>query len=488
MILLAGSTVYASTNLNFFQARIHNINRQHLIALTQNGITIDNVRDNEAIIYLRSDQLSVLENMGISYDIRPPVRNANGYHSIESLADHLQSVETNHPDICKLYSIGKSYEGRDLWFMKISDNVLDEEDEPEVKYISSMHGDEPVGMELCLHLIDYLSDNYNVLSNTTDLINNLEIWIMPLMNPDGYVHQQRYNMQGIDLNRDFPDRVSSNHNTTEGRAVETAHVMNWAFAHSSVLSANFHTGALLVNYPYDSDYSPSKKYSATPDDELFQKLSLSYSSLNPPMYNSPYFDRGITNGVQWYYAYGGMQDWNYIWLGCNEVTIELSDDKWPPFSTINSFWDDNQDAMLNYITWALRGIRGVITDSETNMPIDAVVRIIGIDHDIYTDPDVGDYHRILLPGIYDIEFSAEGYLTKRKTNIVVTDGNAARLDIRLTHQSCLNTIESAIIILKAMSGVAVDDNLLRFDINDDGTVGLMEAIYAMRLSANSISQ
>ena len=486
-IYMISFSAYADTNLNYTQARIKKVNQKLLQTLSQKGIAIDRVRGDTAIIYIRTDQLSILKDMNIAYEFRSSVQNVEGYHSIESLADHLKTIEKKYPDICKRYSIGKSYEGRDLWFMKISDNVNEEEDEPEFKYISTMHGDEPVGMELCLRLIDYLTLNYGTKASTTALVDDLEIWIMPLMNPDGFVHQQRYNRQGVDLNRDFPDRVTSNLNTTEGRAVETALVMNWAFAHSSVLSANFHTGALVVNYPYDSDFNPYKTYSATPEDELFQELSLSYSSLNPSMYNSSYFDRGITNGVQWYYAYGGMQDWNYIWMGCNELTIELSDIKWPAYSTIDHFWEENRDAMIHYITWALRGIRGIITDIETAQPVDAVVRVIGIDHDIYTDPDVGDYHRILLPGTYDIEFSSEGYVTKRMNDIVVNDHHATRLDIQLMRESYYTNIQNPIIMLQAISGINIENSLIKFDRTGNGKIGLPEVIYTMQMIAGMVT-
>ncbi|MBF0449713.1 MAG: succinylglutamate desuccinylase/aspartoacylase family protein [Candidatus Magnetomorum sp.] len=478
------SSGFAETKHDYAQVRVRSINRQHILSLTQKGVDIDHVWDDKAVIYIRSDRLSLLDDMNLPYTVQPDIRNTNGYHSVDDIANHLKALERDYPDICKLYSIGKSYEGRDLWFMKISDNVTEEEDEPEVKYISSMHGDEPVGMELCLNFIDYLTNNYGTDSNVTALVNDIELWIMPLMNPDGYVHQRRYSMENIDLNRDFPDRVLDNNNTTEGRAVETAHLMNFGFSHSFVLAANFHTGALVVNYPYDSDFYSYNYYSATPDDDLFQELALSYSLLNQSMYTSYDFYQGITNGVQWYTAYGSMQDWNYVWRGCNEVTIELFNIKWPSFSTIASIWKDNRESMLKYIQWSLQGIRGMITNAETGQPVNAVARVIGIDHDTYTDPDVGDYHRILLPGTYDMEFSAEGYFPQKINSIVVDDSDkATRIDIRLTPRYRFANIQSAIIILKAMSDIPVDIPLSTFDMNHDGKVGLPEAVFSMKMIA-----
>jgi len=434
VLIMTFSSALADFNHdNIVEVRIDNIDREGLLRLTRMGADIDGVWGKTARIYISSDMLKDLETMGYLFTIqRTSKENRQGYHSHSELTEELKGIEAAHPDICKLYDIGKSFEGRELWFMKISDNVETEEDEPEIKYISTMHGDEPVGTELCLSLIHLLAEQYGTDSRITDLVSETEIWIMPLMNPDGYAHTSRYNSQWKDLNRSFPDRVSDPDNTPEGRAVETQHLMNWGFSHSPILAANFHTGAVVANYPYDSDPDDSSRYSATPDDDLFKELALAYASLNQPMHDSPFFQQGITNGVQWYPINGGMQDWNYEWMGCNEITIELYDTKWPSFSEIPKLWEDNREAMLSYMEWSLRGVRGIVTDAESGEPLDAVVRVTGTEHDVYTDPDVGDYHRILLPGTYSIRFSADGYLAKTVNDIVVDSGSAARLDVSLS--------------------------------------------------------
>jgi murein tripeptide amidase MpaA len=135
--------------------------------------------------------------------------------------------------------------------MKISDNVNQQEEEPEFKYISTMHGDEPVGTELLMYLINYLVDNYRTDSLVTYLVDNTEIWLMPLMNQDRDALHQRFNANGVDLNRNFRDLITDSTNTLEGREPETQTVMNFCSGHSFVSSANCHTGALVVNYPWD---------------------------------------------------------------------------------------------------------------------------------------------------------------------------------------------------------------------------------------------
>ena len=67
--------------------------------------------------------------------------------------------------------------------MKISDNVATDEDEPEFKYIANMHGNEIMGREVTLRFIRHLLENYGKDDEVTDLVNSLELFVMPTMNP-----------------------------------------------------------------------------------------------------------------------------------------------------------------------------------------------------------------------------------------------------------------------------------------------------------------
>ncbi|MFH0944763.1 MAG: M14 family zinc carboxypeptidase [Planctomycetota bacterium] len=429
-------TAMAENHPDHFYVQIDNLDRNDRVDLTRKGVDIASVRGPATIAYVTTEQLAALRARGLTVTVLPDSRPDDsgllvGYHTHAELGTELQTIASTYPSIATLYNIGNSTQGRALWMMKISDNVNVEEDEPEFRYISSMHGDEVIGMELCLKLVQLLTSSYGTDPQITNLVDNVEIWILPLMNPDGYTAGGRYNAQGIDLNRNFPDRVADPTNTTSGRATEVRHVMNWGFAHSPVLSANFHGGAQVVNYPYDSDPNWYANYSATPDDALIRDLSLAYSSLNYDMYHSLWFTNGIVNGVEWYMIYGGMQDWNYVWQGCVDLTIELDDNKWPSYSTINGHWNDNRPAMLAYMEKSLTGVRGLVTDSVSGQPVDAKVRLVGINHDVFTDPDVGDYHRLARPGTYSFLFAADGYVTQTVGGVSVGSGAATRLDVAL---------------------------------------------------------
>lgn len=492
LILSATFSLACASDAELLQVQIRNLDKAALTRLFQMDVDIDGVRGSTARAYIFSDRIEQLRKLGYDITVIPnrvkrDSRLLAGWPSLSELESELKQIEAAHPNLCRLYNIGDSTLGNPLWFMKISDNVDMEEDEPEFHYIASMHGDEPVGMELCLNLIHLLTDEYGTDHRTTELVNEVEIWIMPLMNPDGYVSQNRYNAQDEDLNRSFPDQYHNPVNTVSGRPTETQHIMNWAFAHSPTLSANLHGGDLVVSYPYDSNPNFYSVYSASPDDALFIQLALSYASQNLPMKNGADFEQGITNGAEWYHVKGGMQDWKYAWLGCNEVTIELGYDKWPSFSEIENLWDDNRESMLAYMEWSLRGLRGIVTDSVTGKPLDATVSVSGRDHDVYTDSDVGDYHRMLLPGTYELNFSAPGYRSRTVSDVAVSEGNAARLDVSLRPEILPGDVNDDgkidladfILAMRAVIENALD-LYKEADVNADARIGLEEAIYLLR--------
>ena len=356
---------------------------------------------------------------------------ADTWTDYADIGPDLLAYETAYPTICERHDLGLSVQGRHLWAIRISDNIGVEEDEPEFKYIATMHGNEIVGTKMCMMLIDYLLTNYGSDTQVNNIINETDLWIVPLMNPDGYILGRRENYNYVDLNRHFPEGSGSSPepNTTSGREPEIAVIMNWSFGESFVCSANFHGGALVANYPFDNDDMGSV-FSPTPDEDLFVWMSLEYTQHNLTMYNSPSFQPyGITNGAEWYSIDGGMQDWSYRYMGCNEITFELGNTKSPPASDIGDYWSDNRDAMLAYIETCLVGVRGVVTEYGTGLPLDATVSIVGRDHDVFTDPDVGDYHRMVEPGTYDLVFETAGYDPLTFTNVVVMSGDATRLDV-----------------------------------------------------------
>ncbi len=401
-------------------------------------------------VYLKPEMLEQLRLSGIEpYPIpdktriyadslweatRYTVNPLNGYHTYEEVTAELQLLAAQYPAICDLLSIGQTVEGREMWILKISDNPLIEEAEPEFKYVSTMHGDEIVGQELLINLIHLLLENYGTDARITNLVDNAEIWIMPSMNYDGTFHTQRWNANGVDLNRDFPDREWDAESDTTGREPETINMILFSLRHHFTLSANFHGGALVANYPWDKKLpgdDGAGNYAAAPDDATFIDLALTYASNNLPMFNSPFFQNGITNGADWYEISGGMQDWNYYYLHDKELTIEVSQIKWPAYSTIAQFWLDNREAMLAYMEKIFTGIKGTVRDSLSLRPVAAEIKILETGTSVASDSFLGDYYKVIVPGTYSLQFSAPGYLTKTVYNVGVDSFPATVVEVSL---------------------------------------------------------
>ncbi len=421
-------------------------NRDALNELARAGYDISNVQGNVVTIHASMEELDKLKQTGYSLreierQPKPPgfeLMALGDYHNYATLTDELNIYAASYPDICRLYSLGQSVEGRELWAVLISDNPDDEEDEPEFKYVAAIHGDENLTSEICLYFIDLLLTNYETDERITNLIDSTAIWIVPLMNPDGLERNSRANANGFDLNRNFPLLTDSSLNIFTGepldatnRQPEVQHIMNWTVENSFVLSANMHTGALLVCYPYGYNEQMSAVDTPSPDDLLFKEISRRYTMHNPPMWNSSQFPDGIINAADWYSVRGAIDDWNYRYVSCNEVCIELSNNFRPPASQIPSFWNDNSESMLSYLETIHIGVRGIITERSSGEPLWAEVRVAGNSQPVFTDPDVGDYHRMLLPGTYDLIFNVPGYVLRSAKNVTVNDGFAVRVDVEL---------------------------------------------------------
>lgn len=320
--------------------------------LVQTGtVEIDHVTSHGFEVYGSKGLAQYLDTKNIPYVDMKEMNNKllNDYPTSAQVAEKIRSLVAKYPKIMKLVPIGKSVRGKDLLFVKISDNVEVDEVEPEFKYISSMHGDEITGRELTTMLIEEIGEKYGKDAEITELVNNTEIYIMPSMNPDGSDMKQRANAKYTDLNRNFPDIVSDSQSSSNGRQVEVQAVMAFQESRQFSLSANFHGGTIVANYPWDS------KYDLFPLDAFVKELSQGYSDLNPDMRNSHEFPGGITNGAKWYVVRGGMQDWSYNWFNDLQITIELSHQKWPRYSEIPSFYRNNRDSMVYFMKQVHRG-------------------------------------------------------------------------------------------------------------------------------------
>ena len=342
----------------------------------------------------------------------------------------MQSFASTYPTLCHLDTIGTSINGRLVLALKISDNAATDESEPAVFYTSTMHGDETGGFIMMLRLADFLLKNYNDEARVKELVDNLEIWINPLANPDGTYYSGntvsspvRYNAHGVDLNRNFPDPGLTN--TVYEK--ETSDMIGFMRMHRFVISANFHAGNEVVNYPWDRWLT---KFHA--DDTWFYDISRTYAD-TVHIYSAPDYMRslndGVTRGAVWYVIKGGRQDFMTHELHGREVTIELDNQYVTPVSQLSALWESNRRSLLGYLENALYGIHGIVLDSESYAPVSAEVFIKGHDKDssqVYSDNLSGSFIRMIDPGVWPLTLTASGY---RDTTVNVAVSPGEKTDI-----------------------------------------------------------
>ncbi|TYI29177.1 carboxypeptidase SOL1 isoform X4 [Gossypium hirsutum] len=322
---------------------------------------------------------------------------ARGYMTNSELERAVKEFGRRCSHISRIYSIGESVRGFPLWVIEISDKPGQEEPEPAFKFIGNVHGDEPVGRELLLLLANWICDNYKRDPLVDLIVDKVHLHILPSMNPDGFSFRRRGNANKVDLNRDFPDQ-----------------------------------GALVANYPWDASLDKRKNYYACPDDGTFRFLASIYSKSHYNMSLSKEFEGGITNGAAWYPVYGGMQDWNYIYGGCFELTLEISDNKWPNAKELPTIWEYNKMSMLNLVASLVKtGVHGRVFSSDSGRPLPGLITIKGINYTVKTSGTLADYHRLLVPGErYEVMATVPGYKSKA-THIWLEKEEATNVDFIL---------------------------------------------------------
>jgi carboxypeptidase T len=294
-----------------------------------------------------------------------------GYHSYTEVTAEVAAVAAAHPDIVSRFSIGKSYQGRELWAVKISDNVNVDEAEPEVMFDGTHHADEHMGTEMTLHILHWLVDGYGHDARITNIVNTREIWIVFLVNPDGAefdisggkFHFWRKNRQptpgttaiGTDLNRNYGYRWGGGGRTSpnpraityrgprpfsspEDRAVRdflASRVVNYRQQIRAAIT--FHEYGRLVMWPYGYTLANIPSDMTAQDHAALAIIGKHMAKTNgyrPEQASDLY----ISSGTSRDYAYGVYRIFSY--------TFEMSNHDYPDDSLIASETGRNKEAAL----------------------------------------------------------------------------------------------------------------------------------------------
>ncbi|KAL7981468.1 hypothetical protein Chor_002364 [Crotalus horridus] len=311
--------------------------------------------------------------------------------------------------------------------MEISDNPGEHElGEPEFRYTAGIHGNEVLGRELLLMLMQFMCKEFKDGNpRIRNLVTETRIHLVPSLNPDGYEIASQMNFP--DLNsilwaaeerKWVPHRVPNHHMPIPDHylaedaavAVEVRAILAWMEKIPFVLGANFQGGEKLITYPFNmarplnenevapppslEDYEEENpEVKETPDHAIFRWLAISYASAHLTMtetFRGGCHDQdmtngmGIVNGAKWKPQAGTLNDFSYLHSNCLELSIYPGCDKFPHESELPQEWENNKESMLTFMEQVHRGIKGTVTDQQGDPIANVSISVMGIKHDVHT--------------------------------------------------------------------------------------------------------
>jgi carboxypeptidase T len=299
------------------------------------------------------------------------------YHSYSELEADLQGLERTFPQLARLFTIGVSLENRNIYALKISDNVARDEEEAEVLFLGCHHAREWISVEVPYLLARFLLEHYQTDAGVRRAVDHGEIWIVPLVNPDGLEYSIRFYRYwrknrrlnsdgsfGVDLNRNYgynwgyddrgssPEPASEVYRGTEPFSEpETRAVRDFFIQRDFQALISYHSFSQVILYPWGFTAAPTDK------DGLFESLASSMAKLIQAVNGRIYgFGRA---GDSFYLTNGDTTDWAFGVAGIPAFTIEL-----PPVDElgggffnaerdIDPIFKENLPAALALIDWSI---------------------------------------------------------------------------------------------------------------------------------------
>jgi len=284
------------------------------------------------------------------------------YHNFEEVVETLKGYVRDYPGLASLHVLGKSREDRPVYALKISDNVSQDEGEPGFLVCGMHHSREWISVEIPLALAEELLTNYDKSSAIKRLVDEREIWVVPVQNPDGFIYSTtEYKMwrknrrdngngtMGVDPNRNYfyewggaGASTSTSSDTYRGPSAAsepiTQIIQNFAKNHKNLKgSISYHSYGQLVLWPWS--YSTD----VAPDDPILGKLARKFATFNG---YSP------KQSADLYPSSGDFDDYMYGVCGLISFTIELGTSFIPAESKVDAICEKNVKALLWFIDTA----------------------------------------------------------------------------------------------------------------------------------------
>lgn len=279
------------------------------------------------------------------------------YHTYEEMTTEILEIAQENTSLVMVENLTTTYEGKTIWAVKISDSPqINDSTEPDVLIMAGHRANSLISVEIAMYLLNHLTSNYGIDGSITELINTREIWIIPMVNPDGheYVSNETANWEknrrdnqdgtfGVNLNRNYgfewgedeqtsSDSLSQNyHGTGAFSEPETLAIKNLVESQDFVFSLSLSSSGEMVTYPWG--YTNS----STSSDELLSEIAQDMAMYNGySTSQSSLFDK----------SRGNADDWLYGEANVLPFTIYAGDEDIPQESEIESIAQENLDACL----------------------------------------------------------------------------------------------------------------------------------------------
>lgn len=378
-------------------------------------------------------------NVMMAYSVEE-MENWNRYPTYETYLAMMDSFFHRYPQLCTIDTLlAQTPDHHAILAAHLCNAETSSLSKPSFFYTASIHGDETVGYVTLLHLIDHLLSNYNSNKEIRTILDEIDLWICPLENPDGtYFYSNdtlgdspistRGNLKGYDLNRSYPWIGSEN----TVQLPEVKAMTQFFTQHHITMSAGIHGGAELFNYPWDTWTNAQRSH---PDRNWWLYVGCKFASYAQQSSRRGYFNdvsSGAIGGGDWYVVQRSRQDYMNYFRQCRESTIEISETKIPHYKQLPYLWNYLKKSLIDYINECRFGFSGTIIDSYTGLPLQA--NIIIRDHDdeaSFVSSDAqGHYFRPIARGTHKVTFSADGYESQTHT-ITTQYGQTLKLDVAL---------------------------------------------------------
>ncbi len=309
-------------------------------------------------LYASAEDLATLSRKGIAYEILDVVDTADApppeYTEYVELIPILQGLANTYPNICKLYDVGNTWENREIWALKISDNVATHEaGENDILVNGNHHAREIMTVEVPLHLAKNLCEKYPGDPDVKLIVDNVETWIIPMLNPDGhnwvFTEDNRWRknrrdngggVYGVDLNRNYDYKWGGAGSSSDPRSnvyrgpkpfsepeLQAIRDLINDDAHQFKYTLNYHSYGRCMLYPWAYTYG----HPPEPDYTYYKNLAEYLLATLP----------GWVHGNDWevlrYLASGNAVDWDYDGAGHAKdwgFTFEIDREFQPPASQI----------------------------------------------------------------------------------------------------------------------------------------------------------